>query len=129
MRQPYGLGKPALGRVPAGPPRKSPHSLILNSPRMMRAMTEIKAVLFDYGMVLSGPAHPPVWAHMQALTGLSPEGFHSAYWVPRRDYDRGDLTGRDYWQTVSPNSSPDTIDLLIEADTNLWTQPNPPMLA
>jgi len=95
----------------------------------MRAMTEIKAVLFDYGMVLSGPAHPPVWAHMQTLTGLSPDALEAAYWAHRRDYDRGALNGRAYWQAVSPNSPPATIDLLIEADTDLWTQPNPPMLA
>ena len=89
---------------------------------------DIKAVLFDYGMVLSGPAHPPVWAHMLTLTGLSPEEFEAAYWAPRRDYDRGALSGRAYWHTVSPHSSPETIDLLIQADTDLWTQPNPPML-
>ena len=91
-------------------------------------MTEIKAVLFDYGMVLSGPAHPPAWSYMQALTGLSAEDFDAAYWAPRRDYDRGALNGRAYWKAVSPNSLPATIDLLIEADTNLWTQPNTPML-
>ncbi len=92
-------------------------------------MTEIKAVLFDYGMVLSGPAHPPVWEQMQTLTGLSAEAFDAAYWAPRRDYDRGALTGRAYWQAVSPASDDATIDLLLEADTDLWTQPNLPMLA
>ena len=91
-------------------------------------MTDIQAVLFDYGMVLSGPAHPPVWAHMQHLTGLSPDAFDAAYWAPRRDYDRGALTGRAYWQAVSPASDAATIDLLIQADTDLWTQPNLPML-
>jgi putative hydrolase of the HAD superfamily len=92
-------------------------------------MTEINAVLFDYGMVLSGPAHPPAWAHMQTLTGLSAAAFDAAYWAPRRAYDRGDLDGRAYWQAVSPTSDASTIDLLVQADTDLWTQPNPPMLA
>lgn len=95
----------------------------------MRVMTDIQAVLFDYGMVLSGPAHPPAWEQMQALTGLSADAFDTAYWAPRRDYDRGALTGREYWKAVSPAADEATIDLLVQADTDLWTQPNPPMLA
>src|ERR1700712_2160903 len=68
---PNRLREVALRRIPSRAPRKSPHLPILNSSKIDPAMTQINAVLFDYGMVLSGPAHPPAWAHMQALTGLS----------------------------------------------------------
>lgn len=62
------------------------------------------------------------------------EPFHAAYWRWRHDYDCGALNGERYWQKVaaelgSETLSPATLDALIEADTDLWTQPNPPMIA
>ena len=88
-----------------------------------------KAVLFDYGMVLTQGPDPVAWKTMQTLTGLNAETLHAAYWTPRHAYDRGDLTGRQYWRKVAGHSLPETaIDQLIAADTALWTQPNQPMI-
>jgi putative hydrolase of the HAD superfamily len=95
----------------------------------MQTSPEIHAVLFDYGQVLSGPPDPAAWARMMALTSLDEPAFHAAYWNPRHDYDRGTLTGRQYWRQIAGPNAPDTIiDQLIQADTDLWTQPNQPML-
>ena len=93
----------------------------------------LEAVLFDYGLVLSGPADPASWAHMQEITGTSEKQFHTAYWAPRHDYDRGAYTGAAYWRIVGDTAGvalkPSQIDALLAADVALWTQLNEPMVA
>ena len=92
----------------------------------------IQAVLFDYGLVLTGPPHPPAWQAMQRLLGAEEVPFHAAYWRFRHDYDRGALDGRTYWQEVAHElgrpPDPATTTQLIAADIELWTQPNQPMI-
>ncbi len=94
---------------------------------------KVSAVLFDYGLVLTGPPHPPAWAHMKTLLDASEDAFHLAYWRPRHAYDDGTLTGEEYWQAVAHElhqpSNESTVQALLEADTALWTQPNPAMIA
>jgi putative hydrolase of the HAD superfamily len=96
-------------------------------------MTTIRAVLFDYGMVLSGPADPVAWARMQAILGVSEEPFDAAYWRHRDAYDRGALSGVAYWRQVGEDLGRPVDEAmlagLIAADTALWTQENPPMIA
>ena len=95
-------------------------------------MTPITAVLFDYGMVLSGPPLPAAWERMKAITGLDEPSFHAGYWAYRHAYDRGTHTGREYWRLAAGQSGvaldDEQIDALISADNDLWTQPNPPMI-
>ena len=94
--------------------------------------TPIRGVLFDYGLVLTQPPDPHAWAKMKRITALEEDAFHAAYWHPRAPYDRGDYTGRAYWQAVGDhaglNLTPTQIDQLIDADTALWTRPNQPMV-
>ena len=95
-------------------------------------MNEIQAVLFDYGMVLSGPPDPAAWARMRSITGLNEADLHREYWAHRHDYDRGTLTGPAYWHKTAYGAgislSDDQIAALIAADTDLWAQINQPML-
>ena len=69
---------------------------------------------------------------MLALTGLDEPTFHAAYWAPRHAYDRGTHTGPAYWQAVGNHAgltlTEDQIQSLIAADTDLWTEPNQPMI-
>ncbi len=92
----------------------------------------IKAVLFDYGLVLSGPPDPDAWAEMLAVFGTSEEAFHAAYWTPRHDYDRGTLNGNTYWhqvaQILAHQLSAEEHQQLLAADVALWTRPNEPMI-
>jgi putative hydrolase of the HAD superfamily len=91
--------------------------------------SDIKAILFDYGMVLTTGPDPIAWLRMQELTGFGHATLQAAYWAPRHAYDRGDLTGRQYWRQVAGPTLPESaIDQLIAADTALWTQPNQPMI-
>ena len=94
----------------------------------------IRAVLFDYGLVLSGPPNPAAWKRMHVTLAVDPDRFHHEYWGRRHDYDRGALSGADYWQAIAaeagqPTLAPDTLTLLEDADTDLWTDLNEPMLA
>jgi putative hydrolase of the HAD superfamily len=92
----------------------------------------LRAVIFDYGLVLSGPAVPEAQARLLEITGLSPEIFDAHYWKYRLDYDRGTLNGRTYWQTIARDAglslTSEQIDALIEQDVLLWASVNPAML-
>lgn len=90
---------------------------------------DIQAVLFDYGMVLTGPPDPTAWDRMKQLTGHDEATLHAAYWAPRHAYDRGDLSGLAYWsQVAGPEAQDPVLTQLIDADTDLWTVPNQPMI-
>ncbi|MHB8303179.1 MAG: HAD family hydrolase [Acidobacteriaceae bacterium] len=92
----------------------------------------ICAVLFDYGLVLSGPAEPAARARLLELTGLETDVFDAHYWKHRPDYDRGTLNGTTYWQTFARDTAltlrPEQIEALIEQDVLLWASLNPVML-
>ena len=96
-------------------------------------MSQIKAILFDYGMVLSAAPDPAAWQRMRTVTGLSEDILHREYWAYRHAYDRGDLKSHDFWNKVGSGAgivlTPDQLTHLIEADTDLWGLLNPPMIA
>jgi putative hydrolase of the HAD superfamily len=100
--------------------------------RPENAAKRIDAVLFDYGMVLSGPPDPAAWAVLRAVSELDEERLHAAYWKFRHDYDRCALTGRSYWDAVAAHAGvrfDDTqMDALMAADIDLWSQLNLPMV-
>lgn len=96
-------------------------------------MQTVRAVLFDFGMVLSGPPVPAVWAEMQRVSGLDQDTLHRLYWAHRDDYDRGTLDGVPYWNRVAGDAgkhlSDADRDQLLALDVELWTDMNLPMLA
>jgi putative hydrolase of the HAD superfamily len=98
----------------------------------------IRAVIFDYGMVLTGPPDPKAYAELLRITGLPFDRFESLYWADRHAYDEGKLTGVAFWQkflanetlSVAPGSDPASIvDELNGWDARMWTTQNPIMLA
>lgn len=94
-------------------------------------MSKVEAVLFDYGMVLSGPPDPAAWSRMRTITGLSEQLLHKGYWTYRHAYDRGDINAESFWTKSTADAGPLTPNQLadlIDADTDLWGQPNLPML-
>ena len=98
----------------------------------LEPITPISAVLFDYGMVLSGPPDPAAWARMRAITGLSEDTLHREYWAHRLAYDRGDLSAAAYWNKAAAGAgivlNPNQLSDLITADTDFWSTLNLPML-
>ena len=93
----------------------------------------LRAVVFDYGMVLTGT--PDVAAHdaMVRITGLSAEQFEKLYWADRLAYDEGKLTGVAFWQKFARDSSlPLSASDLAELnrqDVLMWSTQNPVMVA
>ncbi len=96
-------------------------------------MQTIQAVLFDYGMVLSGPPLARAWEAMKQVTALDERTFHAAYWAPRHEYDRGTYTGVAYWQAMGEHAglklADEQIRMLLRLDTEVWTELNLPMVA
>jgi putative hydrolase of the HAD superfamily len=92
----------------------------------------LRAVIFDYGLVLSGPPEPNARARLLEISGLSPDVFDVHYWRYRLDYDRGTLNGHTYWPTIARDVgvsfSPQEIEALIEQDVLLWATVDPVML-
>ncbi len=93
----------------------------------------LKAVIFDYGMVLSTAQEPVAHANLQAITGLSGGEFDRAYWKRRHEYDLGFLSGTGYWQSISDEAglglTAGQIERLIENDVLMWSTLNEQMLA
>lgn len=92
----------------------------------------LRAVLFDYGMVLC-TQDPDARRNLLALTGLDDAEFERCYWIDRRDLDLGLFDGPTYWERFARHAgrafSPDQIATLVENDVLLWTNLSEPMLA
>lgn len=92
----------------------------------------LRAVLFDFGMVLS--TSPVVSAHqcLLGICGLGSDVFDRHYWAHRHAYDEGKFTGESYWQKVASDAgimlSEQQIKDLIAADILMWSGINAPML-
>jgi putative hydrolase of the HAD superfamily len=93
----------------------------------------LRAVVFDYGMVLTGPQAPEAHAALLRITGLPLDRFESLYWADRHAYDEGKLTGLAFWQKflreagLPPNQA--MAEELNLWDARMWTTENPAMLA
>jgi putative hydrolase of the HAD superfamily len=99
---------------------------------MTKTQAPVSAVLFDYGMVLSAPPDPGQWQRMLDISKLTQHEFEPGYWAFRHAYDRGELNAIDYWPKVGQKAGvtfdSTQIDGLIDADVELWTLPNTPMI-
>jgi putative hydrolase of the HAD superfamily len=93
----------------------------------------LRAVVFDFGMVLSGQPNMEAHAAMVRITGLSVERFESLYWADRLAYDRGTLSGLQFWKNfvrdAGLNLGPEQIEELHRLDAVHWTTQNPVMFA
>lgn len=93
----------------------------------------LRAVIFDYGMVLTGTPNQEAHAAMLQITGLPLERFESLYWADRHAYDEGKLTGITFWQKLLRDAQLDlgdgTVEKLNRLDAQMWTTQNPAVLA
>jgi putative hydrolase of the HAD superfamily len=93
----------------------------------------LRAVVFDYGMVLTGPPDPEAHAMLMRITGLPLEQFESLYWADRHAYDEGKLSGIAFWQKIVKDGNlslgQDAVEELNRWDARMWTTENPGMVA
>jgi putative hydrolase of the HAD superfamily len=86
-----------------------------------------RALILDYGDVLSRPQRADSVQAMAARLGVTPGAFGAAYWAHRRAYDGG-LPAADYWRRVLDTLAwagpaaevPATVDWLIATDVASW---------
>ena len=99
---------------------------------MDESTIKISAVLFDYGMVLSGVPEEQHWRQLEQVLSAEQAEFQAAYWKYRDAYDRGALSAQTYWESVARDldkpMDAEVLRALVNADTAIWTQPNVEMM-
>jgi putative hydrolase of the HAD superfamily len=89
----------------------------------------LRAVIFDYGRVLSLPPSDADWAALAAATNLSLDTLQYRYWEYRDAYDRKEISASEYWERVSGEEiAGDRLAEIIALDDAQWTKVNPEML-
>jgi putative hydrolase of the HAD superfamily len=84
-----------------------------------------KAVIFDYGLVLSGPQPKAEVEAMASLLQMDFDTFYDSSWRYRLEYDQAALDATSYWNAVAQRAlSPEDIARLIDIDNRSWTHPN-----
>ena len=90
------------------------------------------ALILDYGGVLSLPQDADSVEQMVAHLGVDGERFRKAYRQDRPAFDRGAVSGEQYWRGVVAKCGLDPagvdLGLLIELDVQSWTQVNDEMV-
>jgi len=92
----------------------------------------LRAVVFDYGMVLSGPPAPEAIEQMLRITGLDAPRLNELYWADRHAYDEGKVTGLEFWQKVARDGGlslgEHELAELNDWDARMWSTENRPMV-
>lgn len=92
----------------------------------------LRAVVFDFGEVLTGRPDAAARAQLLRITGLNDAEFDRLYWMDRHAYDVGELTGLEFWQKLSTDAglklSEETIAELEQWDARMWTTQDPAMV-
>jgi putative hydrolase of the HAD superfamily len=93
----------------------------------------LRAVVFDYGMVLTGPPEAKAYSEMMRITGLPSDRLDRFYWADRHAFDEGKLNGLSFWRKVTTDAglalSSVAIGELALWDARMWTTQNDAMLA
>ena len=103
-----------------------------NAPERAPYLSKIRAVILDYGNVISLPADPEVIRRMAELFGVTEERFRHIYGSFRHDYDRGTYSAAEYWKHIAHAAgrevSADEIEELRKSDVAMWGRLNPDIL-
>ncbi len=96
-------------------------------------LSDLKAIIFDYGDVL---CVPPVTEDVEGsarILGISPDLFRDLWGRNRDLYDRGDLSPEIYWRKLADDAGAamDEAQLqeLSERDVTMWSRLNLNMVA
>ena len=88
-------------------------------------VSRIKAVILDYGEVISIPPSSEKMAAMAVAAGVRPDLFRTLYPTDRAPYDRGDFTAATYWSKFADDANvrldSAQIDELRRLDVEMWS--------
>ncbi|MDR2484651.1 MAG: HAD family phosphatase [Treponema sp.] len=92
-----------------------------------------KAVVFDFGKVISFPPEDSVMEELAAIAGLEVNTMDGLVWKYRGEYDRGTVSAQEYYRTMlgSVGIFPDdaALERMIRIDLQSWTRINPETVA
>jgi len=93
----------------------------------------LRAVIFDYGRVLTGLPDPAAYAELVRISGLTADRLDYFYWADRQAYDEGKVTGAGFWRKIVRDAGlslgESEIAELNLWDARMWTRGDPAMLA
>ena len=89
----------------------------------------IKAVVFDYGQVISFPQDVKAIDRLAEMAGVEREKFEPLFFSLRHEYDRGTIAAREYYKEIfsclGVSVDDKGIDEMIVVDMNSWKNINP----
>jgi putative hydrolase of the HAD superfamily len=93
----------------------------------------LRAIIFDYGEVLSGPPNEHFHRALLETSGLPEDLFQKLYWTYRLEMDANILDDSTYWQRIAQDAGTrftvKQLELLNQFDARMWMDLNPTMLA
>jgi putative hydrolase of the HAD superfamily len=93
---------------------------------------QVKAVLFDYGHVISQPQGRAEVAAMATILNAPVDRFEEAYWADRAAFDRAAITPEGYWDALANRLSRTLTETerkrITELDNLSWSYPDPIMV-
>jgi putative hydrolase of the HAD superfamily len=91
-------------------------------------LLNIKAVVFDYGQVISLPQDPKAISKLAEMAGVERKIFERTLWALRSEYDRGTIDAKEYFKKVlsalAVSLDDKTIDEMIQVDSESWKSIN-----
>jgi putative hydrolase of the HAD superfamily len=97
----------------------------------MSLMNSFDGFIFDYGGVLVYHQTDSDQVRMAKVAGVPADSFTELYWKQRLDYDKGLVSGEEYWEAVATGAgkflSAQQIADLTELDNVSWMNFDEPM--
>jgi putative hydrolase of the HAD superfamily len=97
----------------------------------MAPVKDFDGYIFDYGGVLVHHQDDADQGRMAEIASVPVDRFSELYWGPRVDYDKGSLSGAEYWSGIGRSAgkvfTPAVIDQLTEIDSTGWMKFDEPM--
>ena len=89
----------------------------------------IKAIVFDYGQVISLPQDPRVIDRLAEKAGVEREKFEPFLWEFRDEYDRGKISAAGYYEKIlsrlDVKTDEKTIEEIAAMDSASWKNIDP----
>ncbi len=89
----------------------------------------IKGVVFDYGRVISYDQPEDTMEKLASIAGMDAKTLESLVWGSRAEFDRGTLSGREYYRELLKTAGvvldDDSLQKMVAIDVESWSSINP----
>ena len=89
----------------------------------------IKAIIFDYGQVISLPQDSAALDRLAELAGVTRDRFETVLWALRGEYDRGTISALEYYREIlselGVSKDEKSIKEMVALDMESWSGVNP----